>query len=160
MKPPKIVIPIDLVDVLECVYKLSYGNKYIIVMAKSMYRSVWSINSDIERYDKGVRENTSDGLYGKFCRYIIDNPNNKFHFEMLLISKNPYKLLQCCQKQLDKSINDSNCLNTSFEPYLSRNIQTPPLYLKGKAKEEKYWINRGYYLNFRKWQINRHLRAI
>lgn len=160
MKSPKIIIPIQVVDILESVYKLSYGDKYIVVMAKSVYRSVWSINDDLSRYYNGVTDRAKDGLYGKFCKYVIDNPDQKFKFDVLLVSKNPYNLLQCCQLQLDKSENDINCLNTSFVPYLSPNIQTPPFYLKGKAKEGKYWINRGYYLNFRKWQYNRHLRAI
>lgn len=160
MKPPKIIIPIDIVDTLECVYRLYYDEKYIIVMAKSMYRSVWSINEDLIRYHKGVTDKAKDGLYGNFCKYVIDNPNRKFSFDMLLISKNPYRLLQCCQLELDKAQSDTNCLSPNAEPYLSPNIQTPPFYLKGRAKEEKYWINRGYYLNFRKWQYNRHLRAI
>lgn len=160
MKSSKIIIPIDVVDILESVYKLSYGDKYIIVMAQSTYRSVWSINDDLVRYNKGVSEKVKEGLYGRFCQYVTDNPGHKFKFEMILSSVNPYQLLKCCQLELDKGKDDINCLNTNTEPYLSYRIQTPPLYLSDYAKKNKYWINRGYYLNFRKWQYSRHLRAI
>jgi len=160
MKPPKITIPITIVDTEECVYKLFYGDKYVVVMAKLLWRSIDSINQDLERYHIGVPKTVKEGLYGRFCQYVVDNPGLKFRFEILLVSENPYQLLKCCQIELDKSKEDSNCLSTNTEPYLSYRIQTPPFYMRGKAQVEKYWINRGYYLNFRKWQINRHLRAI
>src|ERR1019366_2840682 len=154
MKQQNIIIPIDVVDIKECVYKLFYGDKYVIIMAQSVWRSIESINADLERYYYGVPKTVKEGLYGRFCQYVVDTTSQKFLFEVLLESKNPYQLLKCCQLALDKGKGDRNCLSPNSEPYLSYRIQTPPFYLSEYARKEKYWINRGYYLNFRKWQYN------
>jgi hypothetical protein len=150
MKPPKIVIPIDIVDDEKCLYKLYYGKYYIIVMAKSVYRSVESINADLERYSIGNTK-AKDGLYGVFCKHVLSNPKEKFRFERIAVCDSPYELLKLCQIELEKSYGDKLCLNTNKEPYISKRIQTAYKYLTPTAKEKMYWINRGHYLKYISW---------
>ena len=151
MKHPKIIIPIDVVDDEKCLFKLYYGDYYVIVMARSVYRSIWSINDDIERYAK-TDTKSKDGLYGVFCKHVLAHPGMKFRFERIIVCESPYDLLKSCQIELDKSREDKFCLNTNTEPYISKRIQTAYKYLTPTAQEKMYWINRGHYLNFRKWQ--------
>ena len=148
MKYPKIIIPLGIVDVLECVYKINYTDKYIVVMAKSVYRSIDSINQDIERYHKGINESfNKNNLYSKFYSYIIDNPGAKFSVELILSTNNAYQLLKCCQMELDKGRIDDNCLNSIFSPYINKEIQKPL-----NKRKTHWWINRGSYLNFCRWK--------
>lgn len=143
----EIVAPKNIAEIKECVYKLFYGDKYIVVMAKSIYRSVWSINDDLTRYYTGVKETVKEGLYGKFCKHIVDNPGETFSFEMILVTDNAYELLKQCQLELYKGENDVNCLNTSFTPYINKDLQKP-----ANKRKTHWWINRGTYLNFCNWK--------
>ena len=151
MKYPEIVIPIDVVDDEKCLYKLYYREHYIIVMARSVYRSVWSINDDLKRYAIGNTK-AKDGLYGVFCKHVLSNPGGKFRFERITVCDSPYQLLKACQIELDISSKDKLCLNTNTEPYISKRIQTAYKYLTPTAQKNTYWINRGHYLNYKKWQ--------
>lgn len=148
MKHPKIVIDINVVDVMECVYKIHYNGKYIVVMAKSMYRSVWSINDDLERYHRGVNEKfNKNNLYSKFYDHVLNSPKSKFTFEMILISNNAYQLLKHSQIELDRGKQEGNCLNTYFSPYINRDLQKPL-----RNRKTNWWVNRGSYLNFCNWR--------
>ena len=152
MKPPKIVIPIDVVDTLGSVYKLYSGSKYIVVMGKSMYWSVESINMDIERFFKGLNPNpelNKNNLYSKFYKYLIENPNSKLEIKMVASTDNAYQLLKNCQIELDKGKMDTNCLNSKFEPYINKWLQHAP---DKRKVGYKWWINRGSYLNFCHWR--------
>lgn len=151
MKPPKIIIPIDVVDILGCVYKVHYGTKYIVVMGKSMYRSVDSINQDIERYHKGINENfNKNNLYSKFYQYMVANPKLRISIEMIVSTDNAYLLLKNCQIELDKGLLDPNCLNSKFTPYINKDLQRP-----ANKRKTHWWINRGSYLNFCAWKKKR-----
>ena len=155
---PKILIPIDVVDDEKCLFKLYYGEYYVIVMAKSVYRSVESINADLERYSIGNTK-AKDGLYGVFCKHVLSYPKEKFRFERISVCDSPYELLKACQIELDKSKGDKFCLNTNTEPYISKRIQTAYKYLTPTAQKNTYWINRGHYLNYRRWQSLRNINS-
>jgi hypothetical protein len=148
MKPPKIIIPYDFVDTLGCVYKVKYKEKYIIVMAKSIYRSVDSLNYDIERYFKGVNEKfNKSNLYQDFYKYMVANPDSKPYIQMISQSDSAYQLLKNCQIELDKGRADGNCLNTQFTPYVNKELQKPL-----NKRKNVWWVNRGAYLNFCHWR--------
>jgi hypothetical protein len=152
MKPPKVVIPIDVVDTLGCVYKIYSERKYIVVMGKSMYWSVESINKDIERYFKGLSDNpelNKNNLYAKFYEYLLDNPKNKLTIQMVASTDNAYQLLKSCQIELDRGKLDGNCLNSTFTPYVNKWLQYAP---SKRKVGYKWWINRGSYLNFCNWR--------
>lgn len=148
---PKIEIPLYLENIQGCVFKLYYGNYYIVVMGRSLKWQSNMISGDIERCFRGK---SVGALYLSFSKKVSSTPGLEFRFELLFESDNPYQLLKRTQEELDDALSDPYCLNSSFEPYLSSRIQTPPIYSRWK---DKYWINRGHYLNFRKWQYSRYV---
>lgn len=155
---PKITIPDNLKEVKGCVFKLYYGDKYVISMGRTLAWPIKSIQDDIDRYsDNMPSAKSKERLYWKFCQYVKKAKPHEYRIEVLLESESPYQLLKFCQLELDKAKDDINCLNTFFTPYISKRIQTAHKFLK----ERKYsdgtknvaWINRGHYLNFRHWQL-------
>jgi hypothetical protein len=135
-----LVPKIDLIPDLEgCVYKLFWGEVYVIVKAKTFIRSKTIIESSLERF---LEKNKRDLMYHRFFSYIKDHPHMNFRVKILLKSDNPYRLLIKEQEELDKCHSDLNCFNNSFVAYVPKGIQ-------GKRKA---WINRGHYLNFMIWR--------
>lgn len=150
-KIPNIVIPPELVDIQGCVFKLYFGEYYIVLMGKSLFRQVETVRNDINRYFKDTSKGQSvKNLYYHFYKHIYSIRSGKFHFELILESDKPYQLLKCCQQELDRGFEDTYCLNTCYEPYINKDLQKP-------IKDRKFiwWINRGQYLNFKRWQSKR-----
>jgi len=159
---PKITIPDNLKEVKGCVFKLYYGNHYIVLMCNLLVRQIESIAGDINRFENKVKSSMSaERLYWNFCWYISNHPNEEFKIDILLQSESPYQLLKRCQIEIDESLADELCLNNNIIPFLSRRIQTPKYFWDKVVPkiygEYKYWINRGHYLNFRKWQYSRYV---
>lgn len=147
----KITVPYNLKEIKGCVFKLFYGDKYIVVMGKTLVRQVEMINNDIDRYFKNTQMGRSEGnIYFRFYYYIHSNPDLSFRFELVLQSENAYHLLKTCQIELDKGSKDDNCCNMIFEPYINKDIQRPI-----KNRKFIWWINRGSFLNFKRWQKRR-----
>lgn len=150
-KIPFIIIPPELVDVQGCVFKLYYGEHYVVIMGKTLFRQVETIRYDIKRYFNGTAKGRSDSnLYSRFYDFIYNHPGLKFSFELVVATDNGYQLLKECQIQLDKGLTDNNCCNMVFEPYINKDLQKPI-----KDRRFIWWINRGQYLNFRRWQKGR-----
>jgi hypothetical protein len=145
-----------------CVFKVFYGDKYIISMGKYLKNALDMLNIDIS----GMK-NKRDSLFKKdkggqfiiFSDYVYNNPDHEFKVDILLRSNNPYRLLKRCQVELDDAIADRDCLNSFFIPFLSRKIQCPIKWWseREKKKNKPYWINRGHYLNYRKWLYSRNV---
>lgn len=151
MEIPKIIIPDNLAEIKGNVFKLYYGEKYIVIMGKTLLRQVETIRNDLNRYFKETKlGRTPNNLYFKFYDFIYNTPGLNFNFELILQSEKPYQLLKCCQSELDKGNKDDNCMNMVFEPYINKELQKPL-----KSRKFIWWINRGEYLNFRKWQKQR-----
>ncbi len=144
-----IPVPDDIYEMDGCVFKLYYGEKYVIVMGKTLIRQIESIENDISRFTTKNKKS----LYYRFCRYVKENPGKEFKIELALISDNPYQLLKTAQSLLDIGEKEKGkCLNKHFYPFISKSIQAPREFIKNP-----HWISRGHYLNFRSWQKNRHL---
>lgn len=139
-----IVIPEEIIATKECVFKLWYGDSYIISMAKSLARGIELIHNDLSRFLRNTNKKPDkNNLFYKLYCFVQDNPDESFFIELTYVGSSPYQLLKHCQIELDKSFGDPNCLNTQSIPYISKSIQT---------KHNTWWINRGTYLNFRRWQ--------
>ena len=155
-------IPENLMDVRGCVFKLFYGEHYLIGMCNLLVRQMESIQGDINRFNKNVKSSMSaERLYWNFCWHISKYPGMELKIEVLYQSEKPYQLLKRCQIEIDESLRDELCLNNNLTPFLSRRIQTPK-YFWDKVTPKiygnyPYWINRGHYLNFRKWQYSRYV---
>ena len=156
---PYIVIPPDFVDMKKCAFRLYYGEKFVVIVCNSVYRQIEIIRESLAYYIGTKRAYLKD-VYRPLYEYIKDNPGKKFRFELISVNESPYRLLQKSQIAIDEGILNGNCLNLTDTPKVSRYIQAPDLYLSDwekKFKAENKWINRGHYLNFRKWQYNRNL---
>lgn len=135
MEVPKIdIIP----DLKGCVYKLFWGEKYVVIKCKTFLRSKTIMEQSLGYF---LKRNHPDKHYTPFFEYIKSHPFYKFSTEVLYQHNNPYRLLIFEQLELENSQPDVNCLNISFDAYIPVNIQ-------GKRKT---WITRGHYLNFMHW---------
>lgn len=150
-------LEIDL-EVESCVYKLWYGDVYLIVKGKTLSGSIYLIEKGYAAFiaagggsgnqEGGVGQHEWDGVnsyYFKFYRYMHKNPGLTSKVEVLLESNNPYELLKLEQIELQKSIRDKKCLNSNLNAYIP----------KYRAKTKSYgWINKGYVLSFKKFVKN------
>ena len=153
-------IPYD--GVGSCVFKVYYGEKYIVSMGKYLKNALDMLNVDIRgmKYKRSsLFKMDKGGQFILFADYVYKNPSKQFVVEILLQSNNPYRLLKRCQEELDDAIADPNCLNSFFIPFLSRKIQCPVKWWREREqnKNKPYWINRGHYLNYRKWMYSRNV---
>lgn len=138
----------ELKEVKGCVFKLYYGNRYIISFSNYLEWSLISIQTDINRYLKGTNlERSKKGLYFDLCDYVKSNSHMEFRVEVVAETDKGYQLLKICQQELDKAQYDSYCLNSSFEPYISKDIQRP-----ANSRKRIWFINRGSYLNYLRWK--------
>jgi hypothetical protein len=129
------------------VYKLWYNEKYVVIAAKTIQRSVENINIGLKYFFQNTPKGRNpNDLYYKFYCYVADNPFHTFRIEFLLHTDNPYEFLKAEQIALDAAKTDDNCLNKVFDVYIPQFTQ-----VNGK----KSWINRGFYLNFMNWKRNK-----
>jgi hypothetical protein len=146
------------------VFKLYYGDKYIVSMGKYLKNALDMIKIDIggmKHKRNSLFKKNKGGQFIIFADYVYKNKDSaeQFKVDILFQSNNPYQLLKRCQEELDDAISDPNCLNSFFIPFLSRKIQCPVKWWKDREqnKNKPYWINRGYYLNYRKWMYSRYV---
>lgn len=122
-----------------CVFKLSWGEKFIIVKCKTFVRAKTIIEQSLQAY---LTRGKQDMLYTRFFGYIKLHPGLGFVVKILYKGDSPYQLLKHEQIFLDKFRDDPNCFNQSFDAYVPKGIQG----------SRKAWINRGHYLNFMMWK--------
>jgi hypothetical protein len=144
------------------VFKVSCGDKYIVSMGKYLKNSLDMILIDIngmKHKRKSLFKQDKGGQFIIFADYVFRHPDKQLKVDIIFQSSNPYKLLLRCQEELDDAIADTNCLNSFFIPFLSRKIQCPVKWWKEREqnKNKPYWINRGHYLNYRKWLYSRYV---
>lgn len=129
------MIPIldEYFEVESCVYKLYYGNRYVIVKGKTLTGSVYLIERGYAAFlaagggqgskQGGKGQEEWDGVnnyYKKLYLYIYKKPNLSFRIEILLESNNGYDLLMKEHTELTTSIRDKKCLNNNVEPYIPK----------------------------------------
>lgn len=102
----------------ECVYRLSYGDKFIIVKGKTLTGSLFLIQKGYGWFRESIVK--PDTLYVHLYRYIRDNPSKKFRVKVLSKAKNPYFLLKREQAELDKHQYNSNMLNNTTDAYIPK----------------------------------------
>jgi hypothetical protein len=120
-----------------CVYRLTYGGKFIIVKGKTLAGSLFQVQKGFGWFT----DNMDNALYSHFYKHIKSNPGKKFTVRVLLHSSNPYNLLKREQKELDMGRYNPNMLNNSLEAYI-------PIYNEFSGKYG--WIDKVYIMNFQK----------
>lgn len=129
----------------RCVYKLHYGNKYLIIKGENLPGSLFFFKKGYAYhvgYNQKESDDKSNKLYIAFYRHIQRHPGLQFNVE-IIATGTPYQLLKSEQLALDAALKDSRCANSNLEAYI-------PQY---RPKNKRYggWISKGDYLNFRKW---------
>lgn len=126
-------------NIKGCVFKLYWGEKFVIIKCKTYARAKTIIEQSIVYHFK---TGMNDKLYNNFFDYIDSNSDHQFVVEIIYQNDNPYQLLVAEQQELNKSKADPNCMNVNTEAYIPKRIQG----------NRKAWINRGHYLNFKNWR--------
>jgi len=126
------------------VCKIWYAEKYLIVGGKTLARSIGNINTNLNYFFKDtlMGRNPNDMFYNFYC-HVDDNPFQEFKVDVVSDTENTYQHLKNWFLELSKGKEDPICLNLYFEPYIPQNTQ----------RKKKSWINRGHYLNYRKWRL-------
>lgn len=146
-------------EVESCLYRLYYGDRYIIAKGKTLAGSVFLIEKGYayfiaggggtgRRNLGGVGHKEGDGkntYYRKFYSYIKKNPALDFRVEVILESNNGYQLLKAEQEELTKAIRDKKLLNNNITAYIP----------KYRVDTQSYgWISRAYVMNFKRFLKN------
>lgn len=141
-------------EVASCVYKIYYGDKYLIIKGKTLSGSVYLLQKGYAQFiagGGGSGNNAAgsghtewDGIntyYKQFYQHVHKN-NLSFSVRVLLESDNHYDLLKKEQQELNLSIKDKKCLNSNVESYIPKYRKSTKMY---------GWINRGSVLSFKKF---------
>ncbi len=142
-------------EVESCVYRLFYGDRYIIAKGKTLAGSIFLLQkgyayflvggggSGNELSGEGHKE--ADGkntFYFKFYRFVSKNPHLSSRIELIIESNNGYQLLKNEQIALNKAIRDKKCLNSNIYAYIPQ----------CRSKVGMYgWISKAHYLNFKRF---------
>lgn len=148
------------VDIDACVYRLWYGDMYVIVKGKNLAGSVFLIQKGLAYFLAGggrVGNQTPSGkageghregqgkntFYFQFYSHVKANPSLEWKVEVVFESDNGYQLLKREQIELAAAITDKRCLNSNVEAYIP----------KFRAKTFMYgdWIKPAHVLCFKKF---------
>jgi hypothetical protein len=148
------------IDILACVYRLWYGDKYVIVKGKNLAGSVFLIQKGLAYFIAGggkASEQSAAGVKGEghkegqgkntfyfqFYTHVKTNPSLNWQVEVIIESDNGYQLLKGEQIELAAAIADKRCLNSNVEAYIP----------KFRAKSSMYgdWIKPAHVLCFKKF---------
>lgn len=105
----------------HCVYKLHYGDRYIINYGKDLAGSLFLIQKGFAyhvAYNQKESDDKTNKTWIRFYRYIEKHPNEKFKIEVLFKNKSAFQILKRCQISLDNCISDRKCLNNNLTPYI------------------------------------------
>ncbi len=97
----------------ECVYKLWYGQKYIIWYGMTLYGSFFHFKKGFANYTPDM-----DVYHKKIYQYMYDHRRLELRVEILLESDNHYQILKQQQLMLNDAKKDKNCLNGLFWSYI------------------------------------------
>jgi len=129
----------------ECVLKVFFKKKYVIVKGRTAIGSLKCIFRAINDYSGSKSLNLpEDNLYLHFVQYFWGETRG-FTFRVKVLAKNTthFDLLKQEQQSLWSANNDPNCLNNTIDSYI-------PLY---REETGSYgWISKGHVLNFLKWK--------
>ena len=142
-----IEVPTHQYESLPTVFKVWFGQKYLIWKGKSLLQSCSFLAESIERYMRLKKDIDTDYLY-HVCNHIkrtrcikatVEVIDNSFMRTLKgAESINGYAMLAAEQKLLDKAKKDPNCLNNNMEAYVPNWITSAH-----KEKFEQYLKSKG-----------------
>lgn len=135
-------------EVAACIYKLYYGDRYVIIKGKTLAGSIYFVlqngyskflaaggGTGRKKGGAGQKEwEESNHFYKKFYRWVKKN-SFTFTVEVILESDDAYELLKREQIELNKSIRDKKCLNNNVLAYIPKYREKTGMYGWISAKE-------------------------
>lgn len=134
-------------DIGHCLFKLYYGNRYIISKAKNLAGTLFLFQKGYAyflTYNYKASDSRTTPNF-KIYNYIKKNPGLSLKVEVLLISDNCLELLKQEQIELTKSLKDKKCCNVNIYSYIPKYVEKTGLY---------NWISAEDVNSFYDWLIN------
>ncbi len=132
----------------NCIYKLFYGDHYVVVKAKHCAGSLRAIQKSLNQYLRGSesqRNPAVNKLYYKFFQYIENNPGQPFSATVFFAEGTDYQALMMEQRYLFASSRDRRCLNARQDAYVCK---------WNSEKEMFNWLSQNAVLNFNRYKGN------
>lgn len=121
--------------ILPCVYKIYYGQKYLIIKGKSLAGSIHLlIGNGYKQYVNSLKKQSSsvhkrlnkhvewlgvNTYYIQFYKWV-NSTQNSFEIDIIIEDENGYNLLKQEQLALDACLSDKNCLNNNITSYIPK----------------------------------------
>lgn len=109
-------------EIQSCVFKLFYGDRYIIHKGKYLAFSIDLLEKNYGyflAYQHTGTSFTKDHFYN-FYDYIRKNEGLKFRLEVISDSTDALELLKTEHLELNKAIRDKKCINSNIEIYIPK----------------------------------------
>lgn len=110
-------------DLGSTVYKLYYGDRYIINKGKYLSFSLIMLQrgcGNFIAYKRDEKKTAEPVYHHKFYQYIKDNPGKDFKVEIILSCDDALEILIAEQKALTSSYKDKKCLNNNIDAYIPK----------------------------------------
>lgn len=117
----------------SCVYKLYYGDRYVVVKGKTLAGSIYLIERGYVAFiaagggtgrgrgGEGQKEwDGTNSYYFQFYSYIYDNPDFSYKVEVILETNDAYRLLKTEYLVLKSCLKDKKCLNSNVTSYIPK----------------------------------------
>jgi hypothetical protein len=103
-----------------CVYKAWFGTKYFIGKGKALLQSVQGMAVVIERGLR-LRNHDETNMHYHVIAHIIKNSLSRGRVEVIGGEDlSEFELLKLEQEEINRHINDPNCLNNNFDAYVPK----------------------------------------
>ena len=123
------------------VFKLYYGEKYIIHKGKYLAASIKILERNCGyyiAYNHDKKDNVD--YYEAFYNYVKKNPNLTFRVEVIKHDIDAFEILKTEHILLNNSIRDKNCKNNNLTPYIPKFNEKTGMYNWIKQEElERYY---------------------
>ncbi len=106
----------DQVKIGLCIYKIWYGEKYIIWYGVTLWGSYYHFKKGYDNYNPAL-----DVYHKLIYEHMRTHPGPKLRVELLQQPDTAYDLLKQQQLLLDEAEGDKDCMNRRpFEPYIPK----------------------------------------
>jgi hypothetical protein len=126
----ELTIPEMKSDIEHCLFKLYYGNKYIISKAKNLAGTLFLFQKGYAYffgYDHKAADNR-EHHYFKIYNYIRNHPGEKFRVEVIVSNNDCFELLKAEYLELRKVLRDKKCFNRNVSAYIPKFVEKTGMY--------------------------------
>lgn len=114
-------VPEMLSELGHTVYKLYYGDRYVVNKGKTLAGSLFLMQKGLGyylAYDHHKESKFEKDYFSAFYEFIRKNPNKAFRVEIVLTSADAYEILKTEQLELNKAMKYKKCLNGNIQSYV------------------------------------------